>query len=122
MKTRKVAVIILNWNGLSDTIECLNSLYKNTWKNFSVYVVDNASKENEGNAIELKFPNVKILKQNENFGFCKGNNIAIQRAIQDGTEYLLLLNNDTLTSVNLIEKLVETFEKLPNAGAICPLI
>lgn len=119
---KKVAVIVLNWNGLKDTIECLNSVLKSSWDDHRIYMVDNDSRENEGDLIASMYAGVKVLQQQENQGFCGGNNIAIREALREGAEYILLLNNDTVVPADMIRVLVEGFEKLPDAGAVSPLI
>ncbi len=117
----KIGVILLNWNGLNDTAECIDSLDKSTDK-LTIYVVDNDSKNNEALVLISRYPHVKVLAQKENLGFCKGNNVGLQEAISDGMEYIVILNNDTLVPANAIAKLTESFTKLSDAGAVSPLI
>lgn len=118
----KVGIVLLNWNGLNDTTECISSLLKSTWDNYAIYVIDNASRGNEGDIIQSKFPMVRVLKEKENLGFCKGNNVAVTEAIQSGVDYVMLLNNDTVVPSDLIEKLVLGYESVQNVGAVSPLI
>ncbi len=117
-----VAVILLNWNGLADTIECVQSLTECSFENLQVYIVDNASANNEGEILSDKFPSATILMQKENLGFCKGNNVGIEQAIADGAEYIMLLNNDTIVTPASVAILVDEFKKIGNAGALSPVI
>lgn len=122
MSAKRVAVIVLNWNGLRDTIACLNSVLDSSWNDLIIYVVDNNSREKEGEKIASLYPGIKVLLQPENQGYCKGNNIAIREALKEGAEFILLLNNDTVVPADMIRVLVEGFGKLPDAGAVSPLI
>lgn len=107
-----VAAIILNWNGCKDTLECLDSLYKCKWDNLKVFVADNGSQDNSVAEIRSKFPACKVLELGLNFGFAEGNNRAVAAALEEGCDFLLLLNNDTTVEPDLIEKLVFHYQKL----------
>ncbi len=75
----KVSIIILNWNGLGDTIECLESLKKITYLNYEVVVVDNGSEGNDAEILEEKYRGyIKLIRNDKNYGFTGGNNIAIK--------------------------------------------
>lgn len=118
----RIAVILLNWNALQDTVECVESLLKSSYSNLIIYTVDNASHNNEANILEEKFPMVKVLPQKKNLGFCGGNNVGIKKAIEDGAEYILILNNDTLVPEDAVGKIIKEFLKMPDAGAVSPVI
>lgn len=117
-----VHIVVLNWNGLEDTLDCLASIRKLTYPNVRVKVVDNASDNGEAEVIEREYPEVNVLKQSENKGFCGGCNAGIEQSIAEGAEFVMLLNNDALVSPNLIESLLEGHEKLENPGAVSPVI
>jgi len=121
-KNDVLGIIVLNWNGFDKTVKCLQSLTQSNLSNARIYVVDNASANNEADAIAHQFPQVTILPQLENTGFCKGNNIGIQRAMQDGADLIVLLNNDTIVPAEAINKLAAEFLKIPDAGAISPVL
>ena len=101
-----VTVIVLNWNGKVDTLECLGSLAKLDYPNFKIVVVDNASSDNSVVEIRAKFPEVVILETGDNLGFAGGNNVGIRWALQDGTDYILILNNDTIVAHDLLNAFV----------------
>ncbi len=120
--TPKVSVIILNWNGLKDTIECLESLKKITYPNYEVIVVDNGSKGNDAEVLEEKYKDyIKVIRNKENLGFAEGNNVAIRKVIEKGkSEYILTLNNDTTVETNFLDELIECAKRHPKAGSIQP--
>lgn len=117
-----VHIVTLNWNGLEDTLECLASIRKLTYPNLRVQVIDNASENNEAEIIEREFPEVNVLRQKENIGFCGGCNAGMKQAMSEGADFVMLLNNDTFVSPNLIEMLLDGYEKLENPGAVSPVI
>lgn len=112
----KVFIIILNWNGLRDTIECLDSLRKIDYTNFEVIVVDNASCDNCTIEITKLFPEVILIQNRENLGFAEGNNVGIRYALKNGAAYILLLNNDTIVDSEILKTFVEAASVYPDAG------
>ena len=96
MNNPKVTIIILNWNKAEDTIECLNSLHELSYNNSSIIVIDNASTDNSVQKIKQKFPDIMLISNKSNLGFCEGNNIGMRYAFQSGAEYIFLLNNDAV--------------------------
>lgn len=118
----KVSIIILNWNGLKDTIECLESLKKVTYPNYEVIVVDNGSKGNDADILGKKYKNyIRIIRNKENLGFAEGNNLAIREVIKENkSKYILTLNNDTTVKADFLEKLVKCAERHPQAGSFQP--
>jgi GT2 family glycosyltransferase len=177
----KVTIIILNWNGWEDTIECLESVYQIEYPYYNTIVVDNGSKDISvqkikeyatGNLqIESSFykynPNNKplhliefsqeelqfndktrdefsiendfsikknpnkvpfnkeliLIKNNENYGFAEGNNIAIRYALETlKPDYVLLLNNDTVVDPNFLDELINIAESDSSIGILGPTI
>jgi len=153
----KVSIIILNWNGWKDTIECLESLYQITYPNYEVIVVDNGSEDESiekikeycegkieveskffeyspenkpiknieytreeaeaGSGKEKEIENVPsnkkliIIKNEKNYGFAGGANIGMSYALKAlNTDYILLLNNDTVVDKKFLEELVKVAE------------
>ena len=93
-----VGIVILNWNGVEDTIECVNSVLKSTYDTYKIYIVDNGSIDN---SVEL-FSNiygtedkVTVVSTGKNLGFSGGNNVGMRLAVDEGATYILLLNNYT---------------------------
>ncbi len=122
MECASVFVVLLNWNGLADTLECLNSLRKQDYPQLRIIVVDNASAADEASCIEQQFTEVTVLRQTENLGFCGGNNVGIKHALAQGAEYVLVLNNDTIAPPELISELMRKSVNLPRVGAVSPVI
>lgn len=114
--TPAVSIIILNWNGLSDTRECLQSLSRITYPNAAMLVVDNGSKTDESGALRAAFPEVTVIATGKNLGFTGGNNVGIDRALAGGADYVLLLNNDTVVDPGYLEPLVQALEDHPDVG------
>lgn len=121
---KKLYTIILNWNGKEDTLACLESL-KHVYTHhiqMTTVVVDNASHDGSVEAIKEKFPNVEIVQNTENFGFAKGNNRGIEYALQQGADYLFILNNDTLVNKYCIEEMVHIAQLHKHVGIVSPKI
>lgn len=113
----KVSVVVLNWNGCADTLECLESLDHITYLNCEVIVVDNGSTDDSVNLIRAKHPKVRVIENDKNLGFAEGNNRGIADAVKRGTEFVLLLNNDTVVAADLIDEFVSAALAYPDAGA-----
>lgn len=112
-----VCIIILNYNGIDDTIECLASLRKIDYDNYQVIIIDNNSKNDEGNALKEKFGDYITLIQNKtNEGFAGGNNIGITHALRHGVDYVLLLNNDTTVDPAFLTELAKPLKRETNVG------
>jgi hypothetical protein len=117
----KVFIIILNWNGLTDTIECLESLQKITYPNYNVVLVDNASAGNDVAVLGERFGDyLHIIQNDQNYGFAKGNNIGIRYALDKGADYVLLLNNDTVVDPGFLDELIKVAEADGRIGILCP--
>ena len=113
----KLSIITINYNGLKDTCELIDSITFND--NLEVIVVDNASKEDEANIIKERFPQVKVICSSKNLGFAGGNNLGIKEA---RGEYIFLINNDTFFKEFNIVSLIKRFESSDRIGIVCPKI
>jgi GT2 family glycosyltransferase len=102
----RIFIILVNWNGKSDTIECLESLRKIDYPNFDVILVDNGSSDDSVHSIQKAFPAVVVLETGENLGFAGGNNVGIHYALEHGADYLLLLNNDVVVDSQILNSFV----------------
>lgn len=130
-KLPKVSIIILNWNGWRDTIECLNSLAKIDYPNYEIIVVDNGSTDESVEKLKAQISNLKInnqesqiilIENKENLGFSGGNNIGIKYAMENRANYVLLLNNDTLVESDFLSELTRAGESDKKIGLIGPKI
>ncbi len=120
----KVSIIILNWNGLKDTLECLESLQKINYPNHEVIVVDNNSSGDDVNIIKEKFGDYvkEIIISKDNLGFSGGNNLGIKYSLKKGTDFILILNNDTIVEPDFLGLLINKFKLDEQAGIVAPLI
>ena len=159
-----VAIVILNWNGWEDTIECLESLYHIDYSNYRIVLVDNNSSnesllkiknyfdgkikvksnffeynennkpiqikeyskeesESTTNKKDLTGNNLILIKNDKNYGFAEGNNIGIRYALQIlNSDYVLLLNNDTIVDKDFLGEMVDLGEVDENIGIVGPKI
>lgn len=124
MKYPRVSIIILNWNGLKDTIECLNSIKKITYPNYETIVVDNGSSGDDVQVLRKKFgKSIRIIENKKNYGFAEGNNIAIRKVMNEKkSNYVLLLNNDTVVDKRFLDGLVKVAESDEKIGIVGPKI
>ena len=119
MNNGRVAIILVNYNSCAETLACLQSLRQVSYADRSVYVVDNASEDVSELREALKeYPEVRLLALPENGGFSAGNNAAIRKALDDGADYILLLNNDTEVTPDFLTRLLSLAEQKPNAGIV----
>ncbi|MCL0037047.1 glycosyltransferase family 2 protein [Dehalococcoidia bacterium] len=118
----KVSIIILNWNGLEDTIECLESLKKITYPNYEVIVVDNGSEGNDIEVLGQRFGDyIHIIQNEKNYGFPEGNNMAMRWLLDNSRpDYFLLLNNDTVVAPEFLTELVKVAETDERIGLVGP--
>jgi len=121
----EVSIITINYNGLKDTCELLDTLPLED-KSIEAIVVDNASKEDEASQIEQRYSQVKVIRSNENLGFAGGNNLGIQAA---QGKYIFFLNNDTLLRSKkedvrgkMFQPLIDRLESSPKIGMVSPKI
>jgi GT2 family glycosyltransferase len=115
MRSTKIYIIILNWNGKKDTIECLASLSNVAFSSYQPLVVDNGSTDGSVKEIRAAFPNVPIHQTGANLGFAAGNNQGIEWALSKNAEWILLLNNDTVVSPDFLTAFMEAAKQQPKA-------
>jgi GT2 family glycosyltransferase len=110
-----IYIVIVNWNGIDDTIECVESLQVGTFKSFKVIIVDNGSMDNQAARLSSRFPQARLIINQENLGFARGANIGIEYAIsREDCDYILVLNNDTIVPPEALAVLHDTILNLPN--------
>lgn len=120
----KVATVVVNFNGLEDTLECLSSLEHVAYAAHEIIVIDNAS-DNQKMAIDelrRRFPSVYVIANTKNVGFGGGMNIGISRALERGAEYVFLLNNDATVAPDALTVLVQAMEADKQIGIAGPHI
>lgn len=117
-----VYIVVLNWNQCEMTLECLASLAELDYPHYEVVVVDNGSRDGSPSVIHERFPEARVIENSENLGFVEGNNVGIRRALQQGADYVLLLNNDTVVDPQMLTALISVAESDTQIGIVGPLI
>jgi GT2 family glycosyltransferase len=119
---RRVGVIVLTWNGLSDTRECVQSLFRLSGPPPRIYVVDNGSSDGSVGRLREEFADrIALIANPRNLLYAGGNNVGILRAMSDGCTHLLLLNNDTTVDAALLDVLTRASAEHEDA-VLCPKI
>lgn len=113
-----VCIILVNWNQLKLTLDCLKSLEGIDYPNCQIILVDNGSKDGSVAAIREVYPHLAIIENKTNLGFTEANNIGMRQALLQGANYVLLLNNDTVVDSRFISTLVSEAEKDPTIGMV----
>ncbi len=121
MRAPLVYVVTVNWNNAPDTLECLRTLRGLTYPNFRLLVVDNGSTDGSAERLARAAPDAEHLRLPKNRGFAGGFNAGAHRALENGAQFVLLLNNDTLADPGLLEPLVEAAAP-SDVAAVSPLI
>ena len=103
-----VSIIILNYNAGKLLLNCIDSVFKSTYQNFEVIVVDNLSTDNSHVRCKEKFEKIQLIKNKENLGYCEGNNIGIRNA---NGEFIIILNPDTIVEPNWLNHLMSAYNK-----------
>lgn len=112
----RLSVITINYNGSEYTLKLLKSLTDQADNNFEIIVVDNASQEADFSNLKDTVEGAILIRNDQNLGFSMGNNVGIKKALQNGSDWVLLLNNDTWVEEGFISSLrakLEGLECLP---------
>lgn len=113
----KVGIILLNYCGYEDTVECVKSLKDINYPSdeYSIIIVDNVSPDGSYEKImdneDIKDSGAVVLKSEKNGGFAYGNNVGIRKALELGCTHVLLLNNDTLVHKDCLKELMDCYER-----------
>ncbi len=104
----KVSIIVLNYNAGELLLNCLESVFRTSYDNIEVIVVDNASKDQSHKKCKEKFDKIKLIENKQNLGYCEGNNVGIREA---SGEFIVILNPDTTVDRNWIIELISAYRK-----------
>ena len=113
----KVYIVIVTYNGMAWLAKCLASIPED----YTIVVVDNNSSDNSVQFIEQNYPQVQLFKEAKNLGFGQANNKGIRYALQQGADYVYLLNQDAYLDDDTIDKLISTSKDYPNYGILSPI-
>lgn len=117
----KVSCIIVTYNGMKWIEKCLSTIQENK-VDLEILVIDNNSTDNTVEFIKSNFPQVKLFPQKKNLGFAAANNLGYEKAVENGSEFIYLLNQDTISYPDTIFRLIESYNHLgKNIGFISPL-
>ncbi len=116
---KKIAVVIVTFNGEIWIKKNLNSLFKTNYP-IEIIIVDNASTD-ETIPIIKEYNAIELIQNKNNLGFGKANNIGIDLALKKGADAIFLLNQDTWIFENTISNLAEVLFENPNLGIVSPL-
>jgi len=101
-----ISIIVLNYNAGELLLNCIDSIKKSEYQNLEVIVVDNISTDKSQETCKEKFPDVKLIQNKKNFGYCEGNNIGIREAKGD---FIVILNPDTIVESNWLNELISAY-------------
>jgi len=120
----KVAICVLNYNTYNKTKKCIDSCLLQKGANFRIFLVDNNSTDNSFCQLKKMYGDIIDYIQNaDNYGYAKGNNIAVLKCKEQGYKYTFLLNSDTeLCGEYLVKNMVDIFENNTQSGIIAPLV
>jgi GT2 family glycosyltransferase len=117
-----VYIVLVNYNGIQDTLECIDSLLRIDYPHYRIVVVDNGSHNAEAEEIKRAYPSCSVLSIQPNQGFGEGDNAGIRYALAEGAEYVLSLNNDTIVVRDFLSVLVQYAQHNLHVGAFVPKV
>jgi GT2 family glycosyltransferase len=109
----QVAIVITNWNERQYLEICLRSIFAQAFQNFEVFVIDNASVDDSADMVRNKYPQVRLIKNDENLGLCAANNRGI---LATKAEFVAILNNDTELEPDWLGSLVDVMQSDSKIG------
>jgi GT2 family glycosyltransferase len=117
-----VIVVVLNWNNLADTLECVASVLKSEYPRLACWVVDNGSDEDPSDRLGEHCPGARVIRLAKNLGYGGGNNVGLKLAMDHEAQYVLLLNNDATVAPDTITRLVAAMETDSRIGMATPRV
>ena len=116
-----IYIVILNYNGFTDTFECVKSLENITYNNFKLVIVDNCSTDDSYEKLKKTFPNYKVIETYDNLGYAGGNNFGVKYVMKQNPEYILILNNDIIVDKNFLSNMLQSIDT-DNIGVLSPKV
>ena len=107
-KKSLISIIVLNYNAGELLLNCINSLKKSTYQNIEILVVDNISSDDSHTKCKKQFPDIKLIQNRKNLGYCGGNNVGIKEA---KGEFIVILNPDTIVEENWLDEMFNAFNE-----------
>ena len=118
----KVAILLVLYNDENHLKKLISSLLNQSFKDFKIYAIENSIHQKSISTLRNAIPNAFTLPYLGNIGYAKANNILAEKALADGNNYLLVLNTDTLLSMNLIELLLDDLIKNRSIVVSAPIV
>jgi GT2 family glycosyltransferase len=122
MDTPKIVAIILNYVNWKDTIDCIHSLQECTYPNLEIIIIDNHSPNDSFQRLQLQFPNIPTHQTGANLGYTGGINYGFKICESLQSNYILVINNDTIVQNDFLSELISEHEKYKDVFISCPLI
>jgi len=122
MRWPSVYIVVLNYNGLEDTIECVDSLKKLEYTNYQIVLVDNCSTDESATRLKEIYPEYYFIKTERNFGYAGGNNAGIKYALKQSADYICILNNDVVVEPDFLDFIIKEMENDYGIGITGPKI
>ena len=107
-KESLISIIILNYNAGDLLLDCVKSIFESNYKNFEIILVDNVSKDLSHKKCKEKFPDINLIENSENLGYCEGNNVGLQKV---NGKFIVVLNPDTIVDPNWLNELLKAYKK-----------
>lgn len=123
-KQPEVLFIILNYNGWRDTIDCIDTVFNQSFKDYRVMLIDNGSCDNSLTHLQIFDSNSRVIRidNQKNLGFAGGVNIGIRYAIDNNYPFIVLLNNDARIEKNWLNNLMASMQKTKASVVTCLLL
>jgi protoporphyrinogen oxidase/GT2 family glycosyltransferase len=122
VEPENTAIVVLSYNNAADTMECLGSLSKLAGGPYHIYLVDNGSTDSTVDKVREQFPDVEVLALGHNFGVPIGFNKGIIKALRDGFEYVMILNNDTVSDPKMITEMLQVAQADHDCAIVMPKV
>jgi GT2 family glycosyltransferase len=103
-----VSIIILNYNAGDLLLDCVSSIFESNYKNFEIILVDNVSKDQSHKKCKEKFPDINLIENSENLGYCEGNNVGLRKV---NGKFIAVLNPDTIVDPYWLDELLKAYKK-----------
>ena len=118
MKEKKIAIVVLNWNGVELLKQFLPSIVQHS-EQATIYLADNNSKDDSITIVKEQFPSIKIIQNDANYGYANGYNMALKNVEE---EYYALVNSDIEVTENWLDPILSIFDNKPEIAIIQPKI
>ena len=107
--TPKVVISVLNWNGWMKTTKCIEAILCSRYSNYEIVIVDNCSQDDLVERLSEAFPNIRLIRSENNLGYAGGNRLAVDYAIDANYDAIWILNNDTFVEPDSLSELVRAY-------------